>query len=140
MAIPQVVLFVMAYIHICHEYDLKANLIIFLQPYIVDSQWLIACLIVSLPHLDTTRLPREGEKSGVEYHFVLRSDMEQDILNHNFLEYGDFANNLYGTTFDSIRAVKQKGQMCVLDVNPQVRGHSYSRITHLLTVFKAPLH
>ena len=89
----------------------------------------------ALPHLDTTRLPREGEKSGVEYHFTLRSDMEQDILNHNFLEYGDFANNLYGTTFDSIRAVKQKGQMCVLDVNPQVRGHSDSRITHLLKVF-----
>ncbi|XP_030830128.1 MAGUK p55 subfamily member 6-like [Strongylocentrotus purpuratus] len=72
-----------------------------------------------VPIAHTTRLPREGEKSGVEYHFVLRSDMEQDILNHNFLEYGDFANNLYGTTFDSIRAVKQKGQMCVLDVNPQ---------------------
>lgn len=111
---------------------LKANLIPFLRPHIMYSQWLIACLIV---FLDTTRLPREGEKSGVEYHFTLRSDMEQDILNHNFLEYGDFANNLYGTTFDSIRAVKQKGQMCVLDVNPQVRGHSISKITHLLKVF-----
>ncbi|XP_063953584.1 protein PALS2-like [Lytechinus pictus] len=72
-----------------------------------------------VPIAHTTRLPRQGEKNGVDYHFVLRSEMENDILNHRFLEYGDFANNLYGTTFDSIREVNQKGQMCVLDVNPQ---------------------
>ena len=47
--------------------------------------------------------------------------MEHEILNHQFLEYGEFASNLYGTTFDSIREVNEKGRMCVLDVNPQVR-------------------
>ncbi|XP_072181026.1 protein PALS2-like [Diadema setosum] len=72
-----------------------------------------------VPVANTSRLPREGEINGLTYNFTLRSEMESDILNHRYLEYGEFANNLYGTTFDSIQEVNRKGQMCVLDVNPQ---------------------
>ena len=46
--------------------------------------------------------------------------MELDIKNDNFLEYGEFNGNLYGTKLDTIDSVIRSGKMCVLDVNPTV--------------------
>ena len=46
--------------------------------------------------------------------------MELDIKNDNFLEYGEFNGNLYGTKLDTIDNVIRSGKMCVLDVNPTV--------------------
>ena len=50
----------------------------------------------------------------------MRLDMEEDIRQNRFLEYGEYAENLYGTTFDAIRTTNKSGKMCVLDINPQV--------------------
>lgn len=67
----------------------------------------------------TTRRPREGEENGVEYIFSMRDEMEEEISGNQFLENGEFAGNLYGTTYNSIRMCNESGRMCVLDVNPQ---------------------
>ncbi|XP_072034037.1 protein PALS2-like isoform X2 [Amphiura filiformis] len=67
----------------------------------------------------TSRRPREGEENGVEYFFSMRDEMEEDIKDNKFLEYGEFGANLYGTTFEAIRLCNKSGRMCVLDVNPQ---------------------
>ena len=69
---------------------------------------------------DTSRRPREGEENGLDYHFAMRIDMEEDIRQNRFLEYGEYADNLYGTTYDAIREVNRSGKMCILDINPQV--------------------
>lgn len=70
-----------------------------------------------LPH--TSRPKRAEEDSGIRYWFVDREDMEYGIQHHEFLEYGEFNNNLYGTRFDSIRAIIDSGKTCVLDSSPQ---------------------
>lgn len=67
---------------------------------------------------DTSRVPREDEQSGKNYHFTTRQEMEQDIRAGMYLENGDFEGNLYGTKVDSIREVMRSGKMCILDVNP----------------------
>lgn len=69
---------------------------------------------------DTSRVPREEEQSGKNYHFTTRQEMEQDIRAGMYLENGDFEGNLYGTKVDSIREVMRSGKMCILDVNPTV--------------------
>lgn len=70
----------------------------------------------TIPH--TSRVPREEEQSGKNYHFTTRQEMEQDIRAGMYLENGDFEGNLYGTKVDSIREVMRSGKMCILDVNP----------------------
>lgn len=69
---------------------------------------------------DTSRVPREDEQSGKNYHFTTRQEMEVDIRAGMYLENGDFEGNLYGTKVDSIRDVMRSGKMCILDVNPTV--------------------
>jgi len=70
--------------------------------------------------LDTSR-PRESyEEDGRSYFFMDREEMEKDIREGQFLEYGEHNKNLYGTKLDSIREVIRQGKMCVLDCNPSV--------------------
>ena len=45
--------------------------------------------------------------------------MEYGIKNHEFLEYGEFNHQLYGTKLDSIRVLIDDGKTCVLDASPQ---------------------
>ena len=70
-----------------------------------------------LPH--TSRQKRPEEDSGIRYWFVDREDMEYSIKQHEFLEYGEFNQNLYGTKLDSVRAIVDEGRTCVLDASPQ---------------------
>jgi len=75
----------------------------------------------SLLHLCHT-LPakkRPEEDSGIRYWFCDREDMEYSIKQHEFLEYGEFNGNLYGTKLDSVRAMIDEGRTCVLDASPQ---------------------
>ena len=58
---------------------------------------------------DTTRPRRENEMDGRDYHFVpTREQMERDIDNHLFVEAGQFNNNLYGTSIQSVKEVAQQ--------------------------------
>lgn len=63
---------------------------------------------------------RELEEDGMGYWFVSREEMEHDVRDHQFLEFGEHNSHLYGTKLDSIRAVIRQGKMCVLDCSPNV--------------------
>nr|CAG4643809.1 EOG090X032R [Lepidurus arcticus] len=69
-----------------------------------------------LPH--TSRPMRELEDDGMGYWFVSREDMEIDIRNHQYLEYGEHNGHIYGTKLDSIRNIIRQGKMCILDCSP----------------------
>ncbi|KYO32699.1 hypothetical protein Y1Q_0009313 [Alligator mississippiensis] len=69
-----------------------------------------------VPH--TTRPRRENEVDGQDYHFVAsREQMEKDIQDNKFIEAGQFNDNLYGTSIQSVRAVAERGKHCILDVS-----------------------
>ncbi|OGT07008.1 MAG: guanylate kinase [Gammaproteobacteria bacterium GWF2_41_13] len=53
-------------------------------------------LTFSISH--TTRKPRDGEKDGVDYHFVSIKQFEQMIQEEAFLEYANVFGNYYGTS------------------------------------------
>ncbi|XP_076368421.1 guanylate kinase-like isoform X6 [Tachypleus tridentatus] len=64
----------------------------------------------------TTRKPRPGEVDGKDYHFVTRHEMQQAIEKGEFIEYVEYSKNLYGTSKNAIKAVQEKGLVCVLDI------------------------
>lgn len=69
-----------------------------------------------IPH--TTRPRRDHEVDGRDYHFVAsREQMERDIENHLFIEAGQYSNNLYGTSIQSVIDVAEKGKHCILDAS-----------------------
>jgi|ERR1712174_13203 len=67
----------------------------------------------------TTRAPRNGEENGVDYHFVTRELMQEEIAKNNFIEYAEFANKMYGTSKKSINDVLESNRICILDIDEQ---------------------
>ncbi|CAJ1064502.1 disks large homolog 2 isoform X16 [Xyrichtys novacula] len=69
-----------------------------------------------VPH--TTRPKRDYEVDGRDYHFVnSREQMERDIQEHKFIEAGQYNDNLYGTSVQSVKYVAERGKHCILDVS-----------------------
>ncbi|XP_017290613.1 disks large homolog 2 isoform X3 [Kryptolebias marmoratus] len=69
-----------------------------------------------VPH--TTRPRRSFEVDGQDYHFVMsREQMEKDIQEHKFIEAGQYNDNLYGTSLQSVKYVAERGKHCILDVS-----------------------
>ncbi|XP_041438786.1 disks large homolog 2 isoform X2 [Xenopus laevis] len=69
-----------------------------------------------VPH--TTRPKRDYEMDGRDYHFVAsREQMEKDIQEHKFIEAGQYNDNLYGTSVQSVKFVSERGKHCILDVS-----------------------
>uniref|UniRef100_A0A8D2ZRN8 Disks large-like 2 n=1 Tax=Scophthalmus maximus TaxID=52904 RepID=A0A8D2ZRN8_SCOMX len=69
-----------------------------------------------VPH--TTRPKRDYEVDARDYHFVMsREQMEQDIQEHKFIEAGQYNDNLYGTSVQSVKYVAERGKHCILDVS-----------------------
>ncbi|ODN06468.1 Guanylate kinase [Orchesella cincta] len=67
----------------------------------------------------TTRLPRDGEQNGREYHFVTRDQFQAAITNSEFIEWAEFSGNMYGTSKASVSACQDAGQICILDIDCQ---------------------
>uniref|UniRef100_A0A7N9CY91 MAGUK p55 subfamily member 7 n=1 Tax=Macaca fascicularis TaxID=9541 RepID=A0A7N9CY91_MACFA len=76
---------------------------------------------VTVPH--TTRARRSQESDGVEYIFISKHLFETDVQNNKFIEYGEYKNNYYGTSIDSVRSVLAKNKVCLLDVQPHTVKH-----------------
>ena len=53
--------------------------------------------------LHTTRAPREGERDGVDYHYVTRQKMKDMIAAGEFVQHVEQYGNMYGTTHVALR-------------------------------------
>ncbi|XP_015784327.1 MAGUK p55 subfamily member 5 isoform X3 [Tetranychus urticae] len=94
----------------------------------------------AIPH--TSRPQRDGEISGIDYHFISRQAFEQDIKDGKFVEHGQFEKNYYGTSLSAIEAVVQSGKICVLNLHVQAipmlrQGHAGAKLKPYI-VFVAP--
>ena len=67
----------------------------------------------------TTRKPRDGEVDGLHYNFVTRDEMEEAIAAGKFIEHAQVHTNFYGTSFAAVESVKDKGKVCILDIDTQ---------------------
>ncbi|XP_046710692.1 MAGUK p55 subfamily member 3 isoform X1 [Silurus meridionalis] len=72
---------------------------------------------IAVPH--TTRPRKSHEKEGVEYHFISKQAFEADIQSNKFIEYGEYKENQYGTSLESVRSVLARNKMCLVDIQPE---------------------
>jgi hypothetical protein len=68
----------------------------------------------------TTRGPRAGEENGREYHFVSREDFQKLVEQNGFIEHAQFGSNLYGTSVQAVKDVRERGRVCILDIEMEV--------------------
>lgn len=68
----------------------------------------------------TTRSPRAGEAHGREYHFVTRAEFEKLVEQRAFVEHATFGGNMYGTSVQAVKDVRDRGRVCVLDIDMEV--------------------
>lgn len=69
---------------------------------------------------DTTRPPRKNEEDGREYHFISAEDMTRDISANEFLEFGSYQGNMFGTKFETVHQIHKQDKIAILDIEPQV--------------------
>ena len=67
----------------------------------------------------TTRLPRVGEKDGVDYYFVTKEEFIQDIEEGGFLEWAEVHGNYYGTSLKPINKALELGKLVIFDIDVQ---------------------
>ena len=64
----------------------------------------------------TTRKPRKGEIDGIHYNFVSRNNFLDSIKENEFLEWAEFAGNLYGTNKKSVEDCLNSGKNVLLEI------------------------
>lgn len=67
----------------------------------------------------TTRQPRQGEKDGVDYHFLTSDEFMDRIRKGHFLEYAEVHGNHYGTLKADILNLLEQGKNVVMDIDVQ---------------------
>ena len=85
---------------------------------------LVEHLVQILPNLRmsrsyTSRIARQGERDGVDYHFVSRQVFARMIDERAFLEWADVFGNYYGTAAADTERVLASGQDVVLVIDVQ---------------------
>lgn len=86
----------------------------------------------------TTRPPREGEVSGVDYHFVSRDEFEAMIAADAFAEWALVHGNLYGTALESLERARIDGVDILLDIDCQGAMKLKEQLTGGVFVFVLP--
>lgn len=82
--------------------DNSARLLILTGKTASGKDTVMAKLLFRLPDFKkvittTSRAPRDGEKEGIDYHFISASDFRRKIEAGDFIEYVEYGGNLYGT-------------------------------------------
>ncbi|SCM20432.1 guanylate kinase, putative [Plasmodium chabaudi adami] len=85
----------------------------------------------------TTRNKREYEKDGVDYYFINKEEFEEKIKNKQFLEYDNYANNLYGTLKTEYDQAENENKICLFEMNingvKQLKQSEY--VNHAIYIF-----
>jgi len=90
----------------------------------VGKSTLVRAAIAAIPGLAfsvsaTTRAPREGERDGVDYHFLSRERFDALVAQDAFLEHARVYDRAYGTLEAPTREALSSGRSLVLDIDVQ---------------------
>jgi guanylate kinase len=96
-----------------------------------------------LPYLQrcvtaTTRLPRKGERNGVDYHFLSRAEFEKRLKAGGFYEHAEVHGNLYGTPRAEVEQSLKKGRSLILVIDVQGAAQVRRKQKDVVTVFLLP--
>ena len=87
----------------------------------------------------TTRPMREGERDGVDYHFVDEQSFKEGIAKEEFLEYALVHGNYYGTSLKPVKEALAEGKLVIFDIDVQGNVSVNNRLGDITTsVFIIP--
>jgi len=93
----------------------------------------------------TTRAPRDGERDGVNYHFVTKERFDEMKADGQFLESAEFCGNYYGTSHAEVRRCLDSGKIAILIIEVQgaetIRKYAFDHQdieVSLVTIFIRP--
>ena len=86
----------------------------------------------------TTRPPRDKEKDGVDYCFVTESEFQDMIAGDQFLEWAQVFDRWYGTSRDSVDALRTGGKTVLLEIDWQGADQIRAREPSATSVFILP--
>jgi guanylate kinase len=99
----------------------SGRLIVFTGPSGVGKGTLLKALRQRYPNLEvsisaTTRSPRPGEVHGKDYFFLRRDEFMAMVDQGEFLEWAEFAGNLYGTPKAALADQIAAGHWVILEI------------------------
>jgi guanylate kinase len=86
----------------------------------------------------TTRPKREGEREGVDYHFLSREEFIRRRDAGEFLEWATYGGHLYGTLRSEIERIFARGRHAVLDIEIEGARQIRANFPNSLHVFVLP--
>ncbi len=81
----------------------------------------------------TTRAPRNGEKDGVNYHFISEEQFKDGIENGEFLEWAQVHGGFYGTALTPVQRALEAGKIVIFDIDVQGFFLAQKRYSELMT-------
>ncbi|MDT8386643.1 MAG: guanylate kinase [Thiogranum sp.] len=93
-------------------------------------------ITVSISH--TTRQPRPGERDGVDYHFIDKSEFERRVQAGQFLEYAQVFDNYYGTSRTGVFEQLENGCDVILEIDWQGARQVRESVPESIKVFILP--
>ncbi len=86
----------------------------------------------------TTRAPRQGERDGVDYHFLTPAAFEQAVQRGEFAEWAEVHGQRYGTLKSEVEKVMAAGKHVMLDIDVQGARQLRQRFLNSVTIFVVP--
>jgi guanylate kinase len=86
----------------------------------------------------TTRPPRAGEVHGRDYFFLSRDDFQAMVDQGGFLEWAEFAGNLYGTPRAPLLKQIESGQRVILEIELEGARQVRQTFPQALQLFVLP--
>ena len=94
-----------------------------------DRHYVVTC---------TTRLPRNGEVDGVDYHFLSRDEFLRMRAARGFLEANEVHGNWYGSPRDQVRKALMAGRDVILKIDVQGARVVKEQVSEALLIFVIP--
>ena len=120
-----------------------ARLVVLSGPSGVGKSTVVRELRTRHPHVwlsvsTTTRFPRPGEVDGVHYRFVTREQFEALAAAGGFLEWAEFAGNLYGTPRQPVLDHLAEDRPVLLEIDLQGARQVRAAMPQAYLVFLTP--
>ena len=94
--------------------------------------------IIELSTSHTTRPAREGEKNGIDYHFISQEEFQNKIIKEEFLEWAEVHGNFYGTSRTEIDRINRLGHTPLLEIDVQGWLLSRPHLSNVTSLFFLP--
>lgn len=86
----------------------------------------------------TTRPPRQGERDGVNYHFVDKAQFDDMLARDAFLEHADVYGYCYGTSRDYVLERLHQGIDVILEIDWQGARQVRNALPGCVSIFILP--